>query len=133
MGAHREAKPTCPLSRRTRTASRHTPKTDRLPPIDIDPATCYFDDMVFLLKSLLIALTAVAVFAPAAFDAGCEDDHASECEEICACICHAVVAKPDAADGILTIPSETSSARPNDELSRGTMLSAEIFRPPLCA
>ena len=113
-------------------SQENKPKKSRYT-LDIDPATCYFDDMVFLLKSLLIVFTAVAVFAPAAFDAGCEDDHASECEEICACICHAVVAKPDAADGILTIPFETSSARPNDELSRGTMLSAEIFRPPLCA
>lgn len=103
------------------------------PGLTLPPWDATFSPMVFLLKSLLIALTAVAVFAPAAFDDGCEDDHASECEEICACICHAVVAKPDAADGILTIPFETSSARPNDELSRGTMLSAEIFRPPLCA
>ncbi|MDD4061062.1 MAG: hypothetical protein PHW08_10245, partial [Kiritimatiellae bacterium] len=101
--------------------------------IDIDPATCYFDDMVFLLKSLLIVFTAVAVFAPAVFVDGCEDDPASDCEEICVCVCHGVAAKPDAADGIVTIPLETASARPDEEDSRGTMLPAEIFRPPLCA
>jgi hypothetical protein len=103
------------------------------PGLTLPPWDATLLGMVFLLKSLLIVLTAVAVFAPAVFVDGCEDDPASDCEEICVCVCHGVAAKPDAADGIVTIPLETASARPDEEDSRGTMLPAEIFRPPLCA
>ena len=89
--------------------------------------------MVLILKKFLVMLTVVAFFLPAVLAIDCGEDHQDECTELCVCICHEAISQTKPEVVFCMIDFESSYNRPTDDIFRGKMLLADVFRPPICA
>lgn len=84
-------------------------------------------------KFCTLLLAVVALLAPLAEMAHCDDAHAEECSAECVCACHCPTPLASHEPTIDVGLSEGHLAGFGHVLAGGRLAPADIFRPPACA